>query len=312
MHIEARVGIDLAVGSLIARAVVSSAAHRGPRKRSICSGVVLLLVSGGKRLFAGVWRIGKGNGALYLERRQAHFATATPLFISHGPRNAGGQYPAVDDPADNVPQNPNHRWSRTLDANVMAVQSRLQAVGEFCIKSRRALRQIQAKAELAKADPGVPSGQGPADLLTRICKGFHRAARQLRVRHKGRGTIEMGDEYDVQDLLHSFLVLHFDDVRPEEHTPSYAGGSSRMDFLLKRERIVVEVKRTREGLGAKEVGEQLMIDIARYRAHPDCKLLLCFVYDPEGRIGNPRGLESDLAALATPSARRRNQEGASS
>ena len=38
---------------------------------------------------------------------------------SHGPRNAGGQFPAVDDPADNVPQNPNHRWSRTLDANVI-------------------------------------------------------------------------------------------------------------------------------------------------------------------------------------------------
>ena len=35
---------------------------------------------------------------------------------SHGPRNAGGQFPAVDDPADNVPQNPNHRWTRTLDA----------------------------------------------------------------------------------------------------------------------------------------------------------------------------------------------------
>jgi REase_DpnII-MboI len=52
----------------------------------------------------------------------------------------------------------------------------------------------------------------------------------------------MKDEYDVQDSLHALLKLHFDDVRREEWTPSYAGSQSRMDFLLKREKIVVETK----------------------------------------------------------------------
>lgn len=28
--------------------------------------------------------------------------------------------------------------------------------------------------------------------------------------------------------------------------------------------------------------------------HPDCKRLICFVYDVEGRIGNPKGLMADL------------------
>lgn len=104
----------------------------------------------------------------------------------------------------------------------------------------------------------------------------------------------MNDEYDVQDLLHAFLRLHFDDVRAEEWTPSYAGSASRMDFLLKKEKVVIEVKKTRKNLGAKEVGEQLMIDIERYTAHPDCETLICFVYDPEGRVANPVGIENDL------------------
>lgn len=104
----------------------------------------------------------------------------------------------------------------------------------------------------------------------------------------------MEDEYDVQDLLHALLQMNFDDIRPEEWTPSYAGSSSRMDFLLKQEQIVIEAKKTRKTLGAKEVGEQLIIDIKKYRNHPDCKLLICFVYDPEGRIANPRGIENDL------------------
>jgi hypothetical protein len=120
-------------------------------------------------------------------------------------------------------------------------------------------------------------------------------ARQLRSRHDNRTTLDVEDEYDTQDLLHALLQLGFDDIRPEEWTPSYAGGSSRMDFLLKQEKIVIEVKKTRKGLAAKEVGEQLIIDIQKYQTHPDCKSLLCFVYDPEGRISNPRGLENDLS-----------------
>jgi len=32
--------------------------------------------------------------------------------------------------------------------------------------------------------------------------------------------------------------------------------------------------------------------------HPDCKQLKCFVYDPENRIENPRGLEDDINKLS--------------
>ena len=91
------------------------------------------------------------------------------------------------------------------------------------------------------------------------------------------------------------LKIYFDDVRAEEYTPSYAGSASRVDFLLKQEQIVIEIKKTRKGLAAKEIGEQLIIDSQRYEIHPDCGQLICFVYDPEGRIANPCGIESDLS-----------------
>lgn len=68
-----------------------------------------------------------------------------------------------------------------------------------------------------------------------------------------------------------------------------------MDFLLPHEQIVVEIKKTRASLGAKELGGQLIEDIVRYRAHPKCKTVICFVYDPEGRITNPVGIERDLS-----------------
>ncbi|WP_176560395.1 hypothetical protein [Brevibacillus dissolubilis] len=130
--------------------------------------------------------------------------------------------------------------------------------------------------------------------IENIFNRFHKIARQLRSRHGNRGTLDVGDEYDVQDLLRALLHLYFDDIRPEEWTPSYAGGSRRVDFLLKKERVVIEVKKTRRGLADKEIGEELLIDISTYEVHPDCDYLVCFVYDPEGRIGNPAGIESDL------------------
>ncbi len=117
----------------------------------------------------------------------------------------------------------------------------------------------------------------------------------MRDRHDSRATLELEDEYDVQDLLHALLHLHFSDIRLEETCPSYAGSTSRQDFLLKNEKIVIEVKKTRKGLDAKKLGEELTLDKAKYRTHPDCKTLLCFVYDPEGRIANPRGIENDLS-----------------
>ena len=134
-------------------------------------------------------------------------------------------------------------------------------------------------------------------ILKNLFERFHIIARQLLRRYSNRQTLSITDEYDVQDLLHALLKEHFDDVRPEEWTPSYAGNCNRMDFLLIQEKIAIEVKMTRKGLGDKELGEQLIIDIAKYQSHPNCRCLYCFVYDPEGIIRNPRGMEKDLAEL---------------
>lgn len=131
-------------------------------------------------------------------------------------------------------------------------------------------------------------------ILMAIFNRFHIVVKQLRNRHNSRPTIDVDDEYDVQDLLHGLLRLFFNDVRAEEWCPSYAGGSSRMDFLLKDEKIILEVKKTRKGLDDKELGKQLIEDKAKYQVHPDCKKLICFIYDPEGRIINPQGLINDL------------------
>jgi hypothetical protein len=150
-----------------------------------------------------------------------------------------------------------------------------------------------ALVESAKAS----RSDGQLVILDKVLERFHLVVRQLRTRHEDRHTLDVKDEYDVQDLVHALLRLFFEDIRVEEYTPSYAGKSARMDFLLKDFETAVEVKMTRPGLTGREVGTQLIDDIARYQVHPSCKRLVCFVYDPEGRVANPKGLQADLSRV---------------
>jgi REase_DpnII-MboI len=121
---------------------------------------------------------------------------------------------------------------------------------------------------------------------------------RFQIRQRGRAPLEVKDEYDVQDLLHAILRLRFDNVRPEEVTPSYAGNASRVGFYLPHERIIVEAKKTRNNLGQKEVANELVIDAARYAQMPAVDTLICVVYDPGRKYGNPRTLENDVEASA--------------
>ena len=130
--------------------------------------------------------------------------------------------------------------------------------------------------------------------LERIFTRFRKVAVQLSRRHNGRDTIKITDEYDVQNLLHSLLKLYFDDVRPEEGTPSYAGGSSRTDFYIPDIKTFIEVKKTRSGLKDKELRDQLIIDIEQYQKHSGCDKIYCFVYDPDTILKNPAAIKKDL------------------
>jgi hypothetical protein len=142
----------------------------------------------------------------------------------------------------------------------------------------------------------------PFDAEREVCQILERfpvVSRSLRQRSHSRLPLAITDEYDVQYVLGALLAVKFEDVRPEEWTPSHAAGSSRIDFLLKGERIVLEAKFARAGHADRQIADELMIDKERYATHPDCGTLICFVYDPDRVLRNPVALERDLASDAS-------------
>ena len=149
-------------------------------------------------------------------------------------------------------------------------------------------------------EPGhglAQAGSDPIELVKAVCGRFHAVVRQLRLRGEYRATLQVEDEVDAQDLLHVLLRVQFNNIDTDEWTPSYSSGALRTTLLLNESRLAVIVKKTRPGLTAKDLTDQLRVDAARYRFHGRCTTLLCFMYDPDGRIGNPQGFEASLTSV---------------
>jgi hypothetical protein len=53
---------------------------------------------------------------------------------------------------------------------------------------------------------------------------------------------------------------------------------------------------TSEGIRDRQLGEELIIDIERYKS--SCNTLICFIYDPDELIENRASLKRDLEKLS--------------
>lgn len=135
-------------------------------------------------------------------------------------------------------------------------------------------------------------------IIRQICMNFGRFDKSLQQRHDKRATIQFNDEYDVQDALGAILKLFESNIVPEDYVPNYAGMRSRVDFHLPDQKIVIETKMTRQGLKDKEVANELIVDFQHYKSLPKCNHLICFVYDKDYNIANPKGLIRDLELMS--------------
>lgn len=146
--------------------------------------------------------------------------------------------------------------------------------------------------------PPVPSDaakpQKYYEVIEQVIKGLPRAMHPLIQRRKGAHPLSFKKEYDLQDLLHALLRPWINDIRAEEYTPSYAGSATRIDFLLPKYKLALELKLVRDSAHAQKVGDELTLDIDHYRQHKECDTLWCIVYDPEHLLKNPAGLRTDL------------------
>jgi hypothetical protein len=113
----------------------------------------------------------------------------------------------------------------------------------------------------------------------------------------GKKPFEITDEYDVQDLIQAALRLHFEDVRPEEPTPTFGNRGSLIDFFLPEEGIGIEVKFVRNKAHGKAVVTEINDDVPRYDELPNLINFFAYIYDPDHYIGNSAGAIKQMETL---------------
>jgi REase_DpnII-MboI len=158
-------------------------------------------------------------------------------------------------------------------------------------------RQLLVEAANRRS-PDVGTAADDLERILSVLKRLPQALDSLCRRRRNREPFIVADEYDLQDILEAILRVHFDDVRNEERTPSAAGGSAQIDFFIPAVGLAIEAKMTRSSQSARQVGDELIADIARYRGHPGCRALVGVVLDSLGTIANPHGFEADLVSVA--------------
>ena len=177
-------------------------------------------------------------------------------------------------------------------------EPKMQEAFPVLLNSQPPASMLTGSSSPLEPGPGLAqAGLDPVELVKAVCGRFHAVVRQLRLRGEYRATLQVEDEVDAQDLLHVLLRVQFNNIDTDEWTPSYSSGALRTTLLLNESRLAVIVKKTRPGLTAKDLTDQLRVDAARYRFHGRCTTLLCFMYDPDGRIGNPQGFEASLTSV---------------
>ena len=131
-----------------------------------------------------------------------------------------------------------------------------------------------------------PPKREAVSILETMLRRLPLVIRQLRSRHGDRPPFRVVDEHDLEDVLRSLLPLHFDDIRPECRTPSYAA-DTRTDFLLAPENIAIAIKLVKPNLM-----QQVQEDVAYYQRERKGRTLLVFVYDPESIFREPPQLDT--------------------
>jgi hypothetical protein len=116
------------------------------------------------------------------------------------------------------------------------------------------------------------------DVLNNFSNAIQKIITGRRLNHP---DFKIEDEYDVQDILYVILKSVFPNLREEDPIPKVGGKSTKIDLIIREEKILIEVKMIKaKDTNETHFVEQLKVDFESYHECKWLRKLFCFVYDP--------------------------------
>lgn len=166
------------------------------------------------------------------------------------------------------------------EANITGIDNFLTSA--FDVIDLMILEELHLKLLMQQVSVMTIQNFSALQIILRILNNFHTSVKKLTDnRRAGHDVFKINDEYDVQDLLYTMLKGIFPTLKEEDPVPRVGVKSSRIDLIIREERILIEVKMIKESdTNEKIFIDQLKKDIQSYHASEWIKHLICFVYDP--------------------------------
>ncbi|MCU0436363.1 MAG: hypothetical protein MUC49_00510 [Raineya sp.] len=132
------------------------------------------------------------------------------------------------------------------------------------------------------------------DLIINILENFENAVIKItnpkeryggktsNSQRKPKSIIKIEDEYDVQDILYVIFKSVFPNIKYENPLAKFGGTSTRLDFVLVEEGIIIEVKQISESeISDKKFISQIKVDIESYHVLDYLNEIIFFVFAPK-------------------------------
>ena len=132
------------------------------------------------------------------------------------------------------------------------------------------------------------------EILRQIINSAHLSVRALQDRRGGRPDFAIEEERDIHDLLYALLKPVFPESRVEEYTEKHAEKSKKIDIIVPEISTGIEVKYTHSPSQARDLGDELKIDIESYHVHENCNNMIAVIWDSERHIEDRHNFKNDL------------------
>lgn len=136
-------------------------------------------------------------------------------------------------------------------------------------------------------------------LLDELVEGIPESATILQDRRDDRPDFEISCEQDFQDLFFALIKPIFPTAISEEPIPQHATKSKKIDFVIPEMSLAIELKYVRDERHAKNLSDELKVDIESYHKHPDCTRMKTIVWDEQRLITDRSNFEGDLTGPRT-------------
>jgi len=136
-------------------------------------------------------------------------------------------------------------------------------------------------------------------LIMNVLKKFKTASTSLtQPRRKGKETLQLLDEHDVQDFLLMLLKPHFSITAENVVETNIDRQFLKIDFLIAKEKIAIECKFNRDR-DFRQFRKEIADDLLTYSKHQDCNTIIFFVFDGELKLSNPLAIEKEFTQKHT-------------